>query len=403
MKSRLAPALLCLALLAPAGALAADPAPNEEKPAETTPPAEAPAQPGGDQKYGTFALDANGNRVTGDALKNIPPEAKWAMEAKGYSPVLGPNGEVLGYDNGMMCILPSAVADEYALANPGQAAAPTATAADTGVTADLGRRQEAAQAEGRVPKEGDLDFVGPLSPGFCANNPSAPACQAEREQQSPEDIARKEADDAARRASDAAAAGDRQATIDAIEAQRRAQDQYAKNDGETTPAADPGFGAFGVNGTGNAYNGPAPSAPTGGGQDIGAQGQVGGTGGALAGREVRGSTEQEADAMLAFQQGMKNGPLEGPRDASVASVAQVAQRGLGGRAMDAARNLFSTLSESISAAVDAPDTDLSDQLATSPIDGAAANRAPIKVTECDATQHDTLGTKGKKVRRAGGC
>lgn len=384
-----------------------------DKPGEASPEKPAGEAAGGDAKYGTFALDASGNKITGEALSKLPPEAQWAMKEKGYSPVLGPNGEVLGYDNGMMCILPHAVAGEFALANPGKEAAPTVTAQDAAVDADKGRQQADAQAAGRVPKEGDLDFVGPLSPGFCAANPSAPACAGDKkeEEKSPEDIAAAEKSAAEKKAADAVAAGDRDAAIAALNKRNAAEDRM------TTEAGDVGgnkggrnggfgFSTFGGPGGGLASDGPAPRTPSGGGAPLGQEGRVGGdgdsTGGGIAGKQVRASAEQEADAMLAFKKGMDAGPLEGDSDPNVQSVAQVANRGLGGRAMDAARSLFSTLSENLGVAADSPETDLTDQLATNPIDGAAANRAPIKVVEC---RKDTLdgAAGGRTSRKIGGC
>ncbi|TBR21705.1 hypothetical protein EPO15_09585 [bacterium] len=398
MNRPFAAAFLPLALLAAlAGAAAAEDPKPEEKPADPAPAASAPADTSGSPKYGTFALDAAGNKVSGDALSKLPPEAQWAMKEKGYSPVLGPNGEVLGYDNGMMCILPDAVGKDYAAAAEQAKLGPGVQGPCPASFPDC-HSKEPAQPPPPTETAGDVAGMIPAEPGgknHCDQPGPPPPCAPKPED--PKEVAKQEAEKSSENAFNAASAGDVAGTREAIEKRNAAEDKGRAGSG------NPGFGSDDGD-TRTASNDPVtPMSTSGGGQGIGAQGQVGGgNGGGIAGKQVRAGVDQEADALIAFQQGMKNGPMDGPSDPNVQSVAQRANQGLGGRAMDAARSLFSTLSESLGVAADAPDTDLSDQLATSPIDGATANRAAIKVVECN---NDTLnGTAGgRKARRVNGC
>lgn len=383
--------------------------PASDKPADkpADPAADKPAgeAAGGDAKYGTFALDSSGNKVTGDALSKLPPEAQWAMKEKGYSPVLGPNGEVLGYDNGMMCILPDAVGKDYAAAaekaklgpgvqgpcppsfpnchsqEPAQPPPPTETA---------------ASVAGMIPAEpgkNHCDQPGPPPP--CAPDPKKDSAEAKAERE------RQEADQAV---ADTTQKGDVNALADALDRRNKAQSDANKT---AYNFGDQG-GGLGTPGTQDADSGPG-SGPIGmsGGQGLGQSGRIGGDsgskgGGGLAGREVTPDSRALAQSLIDMNKGMANGPADGPSDPNVASVAQLSQRGLGGRAIDAARSLFSTLSENLGVAADSPETDLTDQLATNPIDGAAANRAPIKVVEC---KKDTLdgAAGGRTSRKIGGC
>jgi hypothetical protein len=431
MKPNAAAAFLLMALLTPLAAAAADADGDgvEDPPASTTPPAEE--KPGGSQfgdvqqaidaekaqkegAYGSFALDANGNKVTGDALSKLPPEARWAMETKGYSPVLGPNGEVLGYDNGMMCILPDAVGKDYALAakenmlGPGVAGpcppnfpachSPEAAQPPPLVNASANTQDMMAGLNlGGNKADGSLGAANEPGAGqnFCDANPGRPPCAPV---ENPEEKADKERAAADAKVAAATESGNVDDLTKALDDRRNLAESGNKGRGGFTPMGAPG--------TDLASNDPG-SGPIGssGGQNFGQEGRVGGaskSGGGLDGREVNPDSRALAQSLIDMNRGMANGPLEGDSDPNVQSVAQVANRGLGGRAMDAARSLFSTLSENLGVAADAPETDLTDQLATNPIDGAAANRAPIKVVEC---KNDTLnGTAGGRTsRKIGGC
>lgn len=413
MKAPLAAAFLSMALLASASAQewnektqsieykdsegnVVNP-PSSDKPAA---PGEKPATeaaPGGDAKYGSFALDASGNKITGEALSKLPPEAQWAMKEKGYSPVIGPNGEVLGYDNGSMCILPDAVGREFGLANPKPGPDGNLPAPAGGSAVNVQDMMATLGLKGKDPKDGMLPPPNTPKEGedFCSANPGRPPCAAVKEP-TPEEVAANDVKAADERMSKASQEGDVDATAKAIDDRREAQ---ARADSKN-PLGSPG--------TGESSTGPGPSPiASSGGQNMGPEGRVGGDkggtpGGGLDGREVQADSRALAQSLIDMNKGMANGPLDGDSDPNVQSVAQVAQRGLGGRALDAARSLFGSLTENLGAQADAPETDLSDQLATSPVDGATANRAAIKVVEC---RRDTLdGTSGgRSSRRVGGC
>lgn len=408
MKRLPAAALSLISLLAGSGAFAQTPPPEEEKPAPDAPASPAPDGPafraaGGDAKPGSYALDANGNKLTGDALLKLPPEARWAMEAKGYSPILGPNGEVLGYDDGNMSYLAGAIGKDYAAAAEKAKLGP-------GVQGPCApnfpncHSQEPAQPPPLTETAGDVANMIPAKPGanHCDQPGPPPPCAPKKE--TPEEKAEREKQEAEKAVGDAVAKGDVKETADAIDRRNKAQADANKT---AANSYDPDS-ALGPPGTRNADNGPGsgPIAMS-GGQGLGPSGRVyegpgGSKGGGLAGREVTPDSRSLAQNLIDTNRGMANGPMDGPSDPNVASIAQVSSRGLGGRAMDAARSLFSTLTENLGIAADAPDTDRTDQLATNPIDGAAVNRAPIKVVEC---KNDTLGgtAGGRTSRRIGGC
>lgn len=416
MKRLLAAALLCMALLAPLAVSAADadgdgvpdPAPPPAAPAE---PGTAPTESGGDPAgtsygaRGTYALDANGNKVSGDALSKLPPEARWAMETKGLSPILGNAGEVLGYDGGNMSYLPDSIGKDYAAAAEKAKLGP-------GVQGPCApnfpncHSQEPAQPPPPTETAGDVANMIPAKPGanHCDQPGPPPPCKPKEE--TAEEKAQREKQEADKNVAAATEKGDVNALADAIDQRNKAQADASKT---AANSYDPDS-ALGSPGTRDADNGSGstPIAMSGGrDQGLGPSGRVGGDtggskGGGLAGREVTPDSRALAQNLIDMNRGIANGPMDGPSDPNVASIAQVSNRGLGGRAMDAARSLFSALTENLGVAADAPDADLSDQLATNPIDGAAVNRAPIKIVEC---KNDTLGgtAGGRTSRRVGGC
>lgn len=394
-----AAAFLCMALL-PLAALAADPEPKPE------PAPAAPAKPAEEPKYGTFALDANGNKVTGDALAKLSPEAKWAMEVKGYSPVLGPNGEVLGYDDGKMCILPDAVGKDYAAAAKENMLPPGAQGP---CPANFPSCHSPEAALPPPPTEAAADIPGqiPAEPGgknHCDQPGPPPPC-APKPPDSPEQIAERERQEAEKKNNEAMAEAtknnDVNAMASAIDESRRIQ-----ADSNKTAYNDPMTGGgLGTKGTQDASAGPGPGfIGSTGGQGIGAEGQVGTSGpggnqgGGLSGREVQPDSRALAQSVIDMNNGMANGSL-GPGDPNVRSVAQRASQGLSGSAFESVRSLAATLKEKLFGAEENPDTDLTAGFAVSPVDGSRSDQPVIAVKECEATESEALGSKGKKVRK----
>lgn len=394
MKRLPAAAFTLIALLAPLAAWAADP---ETKP-EPAPAPAAPAAPTEEPKYGSFALDANGNKVTGDALAKLPPEARWAMETKGYSPVLGPNGEVLGYDDGKMCILPDAIGKDYAAAAE-QAKLGPGVQGPCPPNFPNCHSQEAAQPPPPTEAAGDVLGMIPAEPGgknHCDQPGPPPPCAPKKE--TPEQVAEREKQEAEKKVNDKIAAATTNGDVNSLAAAFDERNKAQADSNKTAYDSGGQGGGLGAPGTQDADSGPG-SGPIGatGGQNLGQEGRVGGSGG-LKGREVTPDSRALAQSIIDTNNGMLNGNL-GPSDPKVLSTAQRAQRGLGGSAFDAAANWFDDLKGKLLGAEASPETDLSAGFAVSPVDGDRGDRATISVKECEASESEALGSKGKKVRK----
>lgn len=342
---------------------------------------------------------------------NLPDYAKAAME-KGMTPVMGPDGTILGFDDpvGKMCWMPDAIQEKFGANLPqnpetgATAAGALATAADGAAAATAPGAPAGAIGQG-VPPPMAWNEQGPLAPGQIRlpkpeDEPAAPPTPDEKARALDNQIA------------SSANSGDRDGLIEALNARN-------KNDAETESSSDGGdFASFGPAGADVASTGPRADPISGGGGDsqgIGASGQVGGFGpsgqggsGIPQGKRVRADAEKEADALLAFQEGLKRDAQTGPSDPRTRSIAHTAQLaanndttgGFSG-ALRWANGLSQRLGFNLGADVEAQGA-LDDQLGTNPIDGGGASRASIQVVECS---NDTLnGTAGGRTsRRIGGC
>lgn len=414
MKRLLAAALLFMALPLAASAADADgdgvpdPAPAPAAPAESgTAPAESGGDPAGTSygARGTYALDANGNKVSGDALSKLPPEARWAMETMGVSPILGNAGEVLGYDGGNISYLPDSIGKDYAAAAEKAKLGPGVQGPCPPNFPNC-HSQEPSQPP-PVTESDPYANMPANSKNHCDQpGPPPPCAPKEEKKEDPAKVAKEEADRAQQDMAAAAARGDREAAMAAAkardEAERRASaaDDAGSRSGSRT--------SFGPPGGDLAFDGPGPS-PAGstGGRDIGPQGQVGSgpggaPGGGISGRQVKATTEQEVDAALAFHQGMKNGPLDGPSDPNVRSIAQTR---LGGSVFESAKRIFGDLASRLAGDAESgfqtPDgvavAGASDFHGATPV-----KMDPLKVVECKRDSLD--GTAGGRTsRRIGGC
>lgn len=191
MKSAPLAALLCV--LAASAAWAVDPAPRteEEQKTDELNRAElekaqggAPAAPAAPAANSMAPVDHEGKPLSEDAIAKLPPEARWAMEQKNpdgttkYKPIVGPDGAVLGYESGNMCMLPGGIAEQFALSQgQNQAPPPAETAAGAADQSQLGAA--ARGAAGPAPREGEPGFIGPLQNPTAYNNPAPTEAGAE--------------------------------------------------------------------------------------------------------------------------------------------------------------------------------------------------------------------------------
>ncbi|TPW18264.1 MAG: hypothetical protein FD126_3487, partial [Elusimicrobia bacterium] len=354
----------------------------------------APHQLNG-MNYGTFAVGANGQQLTGEDIKNLPLEAQWAM-SKGLSPVLGANGQVLGYDvSPMESRLAAAVMKDYAAASKQAQLAPGAQ----GPCPQFINCNSSEAGQLPPPAESDpFANMGADSKNHCDQPGPPPPCKPkdeEKKEEDPKDIAKNDLEKSEKDADKALESGDDAAGIAALTKRNDAEDRVNQAGGA------PGFGTSGADA---AFDGPGPSAPgmTGGqGQGIGAQGQVGGDPFAGA-KQVRATPEQEWAAKKAEKEGMRN-PLLTPSGPAI-SVAERMRRGFDGT--------FATLvgyKDELfgkSAAVEAnPEADLSAGEATSAIvDGARTNAPVVHVTSCRGKKDTLGGSDGDLVLKSpNGC
>lgn len=344
--------------------------------------------------YGTFAVGSNGQQLTGDAIKDLPPEAQWAM-SKGLSPVLGPNNQVLGYDvSPMESMLASAVAKDFAEATK-QAQLPPGAQGPCPQFINC-RSSEPNQ----LPPATEADPFANMaasSKNHCDQPGPPPPCAPPKEEkkEDPKEVAKNDLENSEKEADKALQTGDDAAGIAALAKRNEAEDRL--NESGKEPAL-PGPG------TDVAFTGPAPSVPgmTGGqGQGIGAQGQVGGDPFANA-KKVRATPEQEWAAKKAEKEGMQN-PLLTPSGPAI-SVAERMRRGFDGTFATLVGYKDELLGKAAGVQAN-PDADLSAGEATSTVmDGARTDAPVIHVAGC-RNKRDMLdgSAGGRVVKSPNGC